>query len=239
MSFRPLKIPLVRGFTLMELMVSLVVMTVISTTLIYKYPETSVRLKLSNVNQDIALLLREAQIKGSAVDSANGVYAGAGAYFNIATPTQAMLFGDAVDATIAMPNGLPVGDGLFTPYIDFGAGGVLSEIRATTTFPTGYVVSKLCVGSSFPFTCNEDGLLLPIPIPQITTLTISFMRPNPQPHIYINDATTTDYSGACIEVRSPNAPPPGQELPSGHIRSVQIFSSGSIRTFKGRCDNHF
>jgi prepilin-type N-terminal cleavage/methylation domain-containing protein len=227
-----------RGFTLVEMLMSVSVMTVLTTILVYKYPETNVRIQLANSNQEVSFLLREAQIRGSAVDSANGIFGGAGAYFNLATPTQAILFGDSIDPAIPEPNGLPVGNGLYEESVSFGLG-TLNEIRATTTFPTDYVISKLCVGGSFPFTCNNYGIALPQPVPNIQTLTVSFVRPNPQPHIYINNATTTDYPGACIEMRSPKAPPAGEEFPSGHIRSVQIYNSGSIRTFKGRCDTNF
>jgi hypothetical protein len=87
------------------------------------------------------------------------------------------------------------------------------------------------VGTSFPFTCTTDN------VPPITSLIISFTRPNPQPNIYINNSTSTNFSAACIELRSPRAPRPGDTVPTGHIRSVQVYNSGMIRTATNKCDN--
>lgn len=218
-----------RGFTLVEMMVSIAVMITLSTVLVYGYPDTAVRLNLANVNADIAFLVRESQLRGSAVDSASGVFGGAGSFFDMATPTQAILFGDALDISRPMPFGLPIGNGLYDGVYDLGGGVTVNEARATTTLPEDFVISKLCVGAGVPFTCNE------LNVPPIQTLTISYIRPSPLPHIYINGATSTDYTGGCIEVKSPEAPAPGEQLPSGHIRSVQVFANGSIRTFKGGC----
>lgn len=214
-----------RGFTLLEMMVSIAIMTVISTTLIYRYPETSIRLNLANDNQAIALMLREAQIRGSAIDSVNSSLGGYGVHLNTNTPRTIILFGDLIDDSIDKPNGLPVGNGLY----DFSP---INETKTMTTFATGYVISKICVGTSFPFTCTTNN------IPAITALTISFTRPNPQPNIYINNSSAASFSGACIEIRSPRAPRPGQNAPSaGHIRSVQVYTSGMIRTSANKCDN--
>jgi hypothetical protein len=81
------------------------------------------------------------------------------------------------------------------------------------------------VGTGFPFTCNDANS------PSISSLTISFMRPIPMPAIYINGSKSTNYQGACIELRSPRAPL------SGHVRSVQVFGSGMIKTDVAKCDN--
>jgi hypothetical protein len=147
-------------------------------------------------------------------------------YFASGRPQEVVLFGDGVDLSIEGPNGIPVGDGLYSTTTP------INETRKVTTFPTGYVVSNICTGSSFPFVCGTDH------VPPITSLTISFTRPNPQPNIYINGATTTgNFPAACIEVRSPKAPLPGATLPGGHIRSVQIYNSGMIRSVVGKCNN--
>ncbi len=217
-------LPRYKGFTLLELLVSLSVMTVISTTLIYRYPETSVRLNLANNNQTIALALREAQIRGSAVDSVNNSLGGYGVYFDASTPRRVILFGDTVDASAGTSNGLPIGDGLYSATTPF------NEAQTVTIFATSSTsfISKICVGTSYPFSCGANNT------PQVTSLTISFTRPSPLPSIYLNN-TTTRVMGACIEMRSNKAIQNGI-LVAGHVRSVQVFSSGMIRSSATGCD---
>jgi type II secretory pathway pseudopilin PulG len=206
----------VRAFTLVELMVSLGVVIVLTTILLYRYPETAVRLTLVNASHTAALLVREAQVRGSAIDSVNSSLGGYGVYVALAQPNKFVLFGDLVTSAIG-PYGVAIGNGLFESASP-------NETKTTTTLPSRYVISKLCVGSGFPFTCNSANN------PAITSLTISFTRPNPVPSIYVNNTGTTQ-PAACIELRSPQAPL------SGHVRSVQVYSSGMIHTALGKCDN--
>jgi prepilin-type N-terminal cleavage/methylation domain-containing protein len=207
-----------RAFTLVELSVSLAVIAVLTVIFLGQYPQTAVRLTLVNVTHTTSLLLREAQVRGSAVDSLNSSVGGYGVYFSLASTSQILLFGDLVDAAVAKPYGVAVGNGLFETQ-------PINETKSIAAFPSRFVISKLCVGSGFPFTCNSSN------IPAITSLTISFTRPNPIPSIYVNNAAGGTYSGACIELRSPQAPNPG------HIRNVQIFNSGLVTTGIGKCDN--
>lgn len=208
-----------QGFTLIELLVSFSVMITLTGILLYRYPETTMRLTLANANQSTALLVREAQARGSAIDSAGSTIGGYGVHFDIASTSQITFFSDLVDSGIIMPNGIPVGDGLYQ------RSSLADETKTTTFLPRGYRITKLCVGTGYPFTCGSDN------IPPITSLTISFTRPNPQPGIYINDTNITNFPGACIELRSVRAP----EV--GHIRSIHIFNSGMIRTPSGDDNN--
>lgn len=207
-----------RGFTLVELSVSLAVIMALTTILFSRYPETAVRLTLANVSHTTSLLVREAQVRGSAIDSVNSSLGGYGVYVDLATPNKLTLFGDTVDPSVPKPFGITIGNGIFeqTP---------IDETKTITTLPDRYVISKLCVGVGFPFTCNASNT------PSISSLTVSFTRPNPAPDIYINNATSTSYGAACIELLSPQAPL------SGHIRNVQVFSSGMIRNDLGKCDS--
>lgn len=208
-----------RGFTLVELSVSLAIILALTTVLLWRYPETAIRLTLANMTHTTSLLVREAQVRGSAIDSINSSLGGYGVHFNLATMDKIFLFGDTVDSSVPMPYNIPIGDGIYQN------GTPVDETKTTTSLSQGYVISKLCVGSGFPFTCNEANT------PGINTLTVSFTRPVPMPVIFINGTKATTFPGACVELRSPRAPL------SGHVRSVQIFSSGMIRTDIGKCDN--
>lgn len=208
-----------RGFTLVELIISLAIIAMLTAIFMYRYPETSVRLTLANMSHTVALLVREAQVRGSAIDSVNSSVGGYGVYLEADRRTQLVLFSDMIDSSVPMPYGVPVGDGLYA------TSSPIDETKKTTSLSKRYVIEKLCVGPGFPFTCTA------INGEAITSLTVSFTRPMPQPSIYINGSKSTNYTGACIELRSPHAPAPG------HVRSVQVFNSGIIRTDVTKCDN--
>lgn len=205
-----------RGFTLIELMVSMAIMMTMTGVLFIRYPETIKRLTLANLTYTVALLIREAQVRGSAVDSSNSSIGGYGVYFSLANSNKVILFGDSIDGTLS-PYEIIIGNGLY----DISP---VNESKTVTTLPSGFSVSKLCVGTGFPFICNSDN------IPSITTLTISLTRPDPRFSIYINDSKTGVFSAGCVELQSLLAPS------VGHIRSVQIFNSGIIRTSNTKCD---
>lgn len=208
-----------RAFTLVELMVSLAVIMVLTGVLLARYPETSVRLTLANMSHTVSLLIREAQVRGSAIDSVNSSLGGYGVYMALASPSQLILFGDTVDPDVPKPYGITIGNGTYESV------GPVDETKTITTLPSRFIIKKLCAGTSFPFACNASST------PAITSLTISFTRPNPIPSLYLNNATTTNVDAVCIELRSPQAPL------SGHIRNVQVYSSGMIRNDIGKCDN--
>lgn len=207
-----------RAFTLIELSISLAVIMTLTYILLSRYPETSVRLTLANATHTTSLLIREAQVRGSAIDSVNSSLGGYGVYASLSTPNRLTLFGDTVDASVPKPYGITVGNGIFE------MGGPIDETKSLTTLPEGYLIKKLCVGIGYPFDCNGNAT------PPVTALTISFTRPNPAPSIYVNNATTSSFGAACIELVSPQAPL------SGHIRNVQVFSSGMIKNDIGTCD---
>lgn len=209
-----------RGFTLVELIISLAIILTLTIILLWRYPETSVRLTLANMTHTTSLLIREAQVRGSAIDSMNSSLGGYGVYLETSQSRRLVLFGDTVDEGIPKPYNIAIGNGLYEN------GAPIDETKTVTTLSTGYYISKLCVGTGFPFTCGDSNN------PAIASLTVSFTRPNPQPAIYVNGDKATNYPAACIELRSPRAPL------SGHVRSVQVFSSGMIRTDVTKCDNN-
>lgn len=209
----------VRAFTLIELSISLAVIAVLTFILLSQYPDTSTRLTLVNASHTTSLLIREAQVRGSAIDSVNSSLGGYGVYLSLASSSQLVLFGDTVDSSIPKPYGITIGNGIFEDGIPF------NETKNIVTFPARYKINKLCVGVGFPFVCNGSNT------PAITSLTISFTRPNPIPAIYVNNSTSTSSGAACIELISPRYPL------SGHVRNVQVFNSGMIRNDIGSCDN--
>lgn len=198
-----------KGFTLLELGVSVFIIMIMSAMLLVNYPDSAVRLSLINASHTLALLVREAQVRGSAVDSQGGAFAGYGMFIDIATPTQAVLFSDAV--TSVVKNGINISNGKY----DFSP---INEAKSITKFPAGYTIHRLCTGNIGAFVCTN-----------VNTLTVSFVRPDPEPHFFKNNTLVTDI-GVCIEMVSNKAPA------FGHTRTVQVFNTGLITTTNGACN---
>ncbi len=207
----------VRGFTMVELIVSMAIMMMTTTLLLYNYPESAVRISLINSLHSVSLLVREAQVRGSAIDSVNSSLGGYGVQIIIPddknTASEVILFGDSISGTTGTISsyGLPIGNGLYETF-------PIDETTSVTTLPSRYSITKLCVGQA-PTTCTSA---------VGSSITISFTRPSALPNIYLNDLPTK-YSKACIEIQSPKAPE------FGHTRSVEVYNSGMIRTSLSGC----
>lgn len=222
----------VKGFTLIEIMVALFIMSVSTGLLFSNYPDSTIRLTLLNASHDLALLFREAQIKGSSIENSNTTISGFGIYINSATSSRAILFADSpnnINNDIRTNSaGFAIGDGLYNP-----AYSPEDTISSALTLKDGYSFKKLCVASStatenyptpHPFLCNS------VNNDSIKSLTISFIRPSQAAHIYVNNNSLNDFAEACVELYSPKSPK------EGHIRSVHILRPGVISTLAKTCD---
>lgn len=217
-----------KGFTLVELMVALFIMMVSTGLLLANYPDSTVRIRLLNNTHKTALLIREAQIRGSAIDSDGSTIGGYGFFINLATPTQAIIFSDSINGVdYTNQAGFRVGDGLYDKSIS-----TTDSIKNTMNLDVGFIFKKICVGSSTAnisvaphgFLCNINN------IPNINTLTVSFTRPSQKAYIYINGDRNIEFSSACVQIYSPKTPN------VGHVRSIQIYNSGMTTTNVLSCD---
>jgi len=198
-----------QGFTLVELLVSIGVMIIVMGIVFSGGPQAISRLALSDNTYQGELLIREAQIQGSAINSVSGLFGGSGVYFNRATATQMLKFKDRV--IIDPTRAINIGDGLYkTMPID--------EVENITKLTNKNVIGKLCVATSSTdrLYCNDDPSLT------VNTLTVSFTRPKQIAHIYINDSTSTDYAIACIQFDAFRSPEPG------FVKSLFVYKSGMI-----------
>lgn len=206
----------IRAFTLIELMVSVSIMTIVLGITLMQRPEATIKLSLADVISSAELMVREAQLQGSAVNSLNDTYGGAGFFLNLATSSQALRFRDRVDDSI--PSTLGIGNGLYesTP---------LNEQNEILEFMRGNKIKKLCVSTgTSTFFCNEEN------DPQIRTLTISFNRPSPNANIYINSSKDINYVSACAQFESLKAPN------QGHVRSLLVYRSGVVTKTLTSCN---
>ena len=130
---------LLQGFTLVELMVSVAVMSIVLGISLSGGPQAIMRLTLADNTYQAELLIREAQLQGSAVSSVDGLYGGSGIFFDRATSTVVLKFKDRIDPLI--PSVISVGNGLYDTS-------PINEIEKTIKTVNGHRIGTLCVATS-------------------------------------------------------------------------------------------
>lgn len=179
----------VGGFSLVELLVTVGIFSFISVSIFVKNSNFNSSVLLTNLAYDVALSIREAQIYGLSVREFNQSFDVAyGVNMNSNNDLNYIFFADADK------NGrYDVGDGLLENY-SIKKGNRISDFCATP--------------SSGSERCKSTG--------DITSLDITFLRPNPDAIIKTNLAET--YGTAKIYLESP----------SGSRRTVVVESTGQI-----------
>jgi prepilin-type N-terminal cleavage/methylation domain-containing protein len=199
------------AFTLIELLVGIGIMTVILGITLSGGPSAIMKLSLSDNTYRAELLIREAQLQGSAINTLNGVVGGAGIFLNRATSSAVLKFKDRV--ALSTLNVIGVGNGLYDVS-------PVDEKDTSFLLTNRHRIGKLCVATSTVSTssimCNEEN------IPPVNTLTIAFERPKQTAHIYVNGATSTEYAFACIQFDSLKSPE------FGFVKSILVYQSGMI-----------
>jgi prepilin-type N-terminal cleavage/methylation domain-containing protein len=200
------------GFTIIELIVSISIISVITAVFIFNQRNYADAILLQNSANDLELQIREAQVYGISVrefSSGGGEFtAGYGVSINVSAPTggdgglSAISFADRVTGT---------GNGSYdTPLVC--APGPTSECIEKVIISRGNYVSGICVIQS-DNTCNTT----------VSRMDISFLRPNPNAKmVFFQGDTPTLYSGyigARITMTSPK----------GLIRYLYIYTTGQIR----------
>ncbi|HVW82494.1 MAG TPA: prepilin-type N-terminal cleavage/methylation domain-containing protein [Candidatus Paceibacterota bacterium] len=190
-----------RGFTLIEMLVSLAILTIIAVIVLTSHASFTNSLIVTNAAYDVALSLRQAESFGvSSRNSGAIANAGYGIDFSTANLSSYVLFVDNHPNNCG-PGSLPSckpGNGVYNA----GADGLVS----TYTINAGIGVSKLCVyrgGSSY---CSGGGS-------NLFALDIVFTRPNTAANIaflknaalYPGDQGPGDpLTGACITLSTPD-----------------------------------
>ena len=145
-------------------------------------PQAIMKLTLSDNTYQSELMLREAQLQGSAINSLDNTFGGVGVFFDLATSSQVLKFRDIVIPSFDRPIG--IGNGLYESN-------PTDEKETIFSFTNNHRVGKLCTAVGIAsLLCNNEN------VPPIKTLTVSFNRPKQTAHIYINGATTTDFTSA-------------------------------------------
>ncbi len=209
-----------KGFTLIELIVSISIMAIILGITMSGGPQSITRIALAENTYQAELLLREVQLQGSSINSLNNTFGGAGLFFDRATSTHTLKFKDRAipDVTRA----ISIGNGIYDS-------GPIDEKDSVLITTNRNVIGRLCVATTSPpdFHCNADKTTY---IPEIKTLSISYKRPKQTAHIYINNSIATDFVAACIQFDSFRSPE------QGYVKSILVYKSGMITKKTDTCN---
>ncbi len=215
------------GFTLMELLVVIAIMVIVTAVVIYNYSQFNSTTLVTNYAYEVAFAIREAQIYGlSVLGNGETFQIGYGVHFDSDSTTiggaSFSLFAD-----LALSSGSPVGNRRFdfascpVPYSPATCG----EFVKKNTFVGSYKVDTFCVVKDTTTECNK---VIPGSSQQtISTLDITFLRPNPDAYI-IADAGV-DGPADPQNSQSPNS---RAEItivsPHGEKKKVVVYSTGQI-----------
>ncbi len=169
-----------KGFTLVELLVSLGIFTVITTIAVVNNNQFNSSILLTNLAYEVGLSVRQAQFYGIAVrkNAADNFNAGYGIHFDLADPRVYYLFEDK-------------------PAIDHicGPGECdLNNFVESFRLNKGNYISRICLTNSGAPECTDTG--------GFQKVDISFVRPNPDAFITKN-SVSGNYIKAEICVASP------------------------------------
>ena len=188
------------GFSLIELLVAMSVMTVITTVLIANHARFNSSVLLGSLAYDIALSVREAQVFGLSVREFGSDF-GVGYGVRFSDAGDFFLFVD-VDQNQAYDDGT-------------------DSIVETYTLSRGHFISEFCGynSSGTPF-CSTDAT-------PITHLDIVFNRPNPDAIISSNEPGT--YSWGSVNVQASNGEVRTVEIAStGQISVLQVGAASGV-----------
>jgi len=194
-----------KGFTLVEVLVSLSIVTLVMTVVLYNYGTFTDRLALSSAGQEIAVTIRQAQTYGLSVKelvSSPGNFSSAyGTHFTLSDPGSYYLFADVVGDRI-------YGTGSVCD------GGLNTECVQKFTLRNGIRISRLC---------SVPSIGLPVCAPassSFNAMNITFLRPNPDATIRLsnNGSFFADPLTGQIVLVSPQ----GEEL------TITVESTGQV-----------
>ncbi len=196
-----------KGFTLLELLVSIGIIGLITAVVVFNQKDFSDQVSLSNVANEIDLQIREAQVYGTSVREYSGSFSNAyGVSFNIGNNGSSnSSFISFVDNQSV--NGFYDSPGSCSP-------GSTSECLGRINLLRGNTITKICADKTGnPPSCSPAN---------IGRVDITFLRPSPEAKIFFfnpgGNPFIPNYDSVSIELTSPK----------GKKMNVKVYTSGQI-----------
>lgn len=206
------------GYTVIEMLSVLFVLSFMSMIVITKYPDSAIKVRVSNIVSDIGGDVRESQLKASSVETAGLTVSGYGIQY--ASNSNLMYKGYADKSNTYEINGIWYGNWKYD-----GA----TETYKVVTLPEGFHINNACVSTttiSKPFVyCTSNT--------KFSDLSIVYVRPSPEPKIFVDNGTSTLYAAACLEVASDKLDDFSHS--TGYVRSLVVTKTGLVSTSLGKC----
>lgn len=191
-----------RGFTLIEMVVTIGIFVIITTLLLANQKKFSTNIEVTNLAYDVALSVRQAQTYGLAVkNSGIGVSnfkSAYGIHFDTATPNTYIVFFDRDIAAC--------GSNTANEYdADMDNDPNCKETSQIYTIKNGFSISDMCNDADCSIVGNK-------------AMDIVFIRPNPEAHMKMYGAVNATPSDARIKIQSE----------AGKVKMIRILKSGQI-----------
>lgn len=196
--------PAHRGFSLIEVMISIGIFVTLTGTILVNQNVLSNRLNLDTLAHQVGQWVRDAQISAMSVrrSSTGSFTSGYGLHFELAQPDQFIYFADVNN------------DGVYTSTTD--------SIEQTVELLQGYRITLLCGAHSGTTALACPATVTGLPgFASTNVLDVSFRRPNPDANIrgqLLGAPASTSYSPARITITSPK----------GLTRTVVVWVTGQV-----------
>jgi prepilin-type N-terminal cleavage/methylation domain-containing protein len=203
-----------RGFTLIELLVVLTIIVSIMGVIFTGQGSFNNTFILSNTAYDVALSFRDAETYGLASRASGALSnAGYGLHFQKSPSNQFTFYGDTSPAASCSTPDCQPGDHIYTSGSD--------ALVRTYTLGNGLKLYDMCVyTTSWNCTFVHNGAT-----GTLTTLDVTFARPNPVPYLSPNGVYSAQATQACFAFTSP----------FGNYRYVSVSTAGQISANTASC----
>lgn len=163
-----------KGFTLVEMLISVGIFATISAIILANYPEFRSRSSLDNLTAQIAIIFREAQVYGISVrEEGNSDFnIGYGVHVDLEDNTDLIIFADKNKNFI----------------FDSGTDSVLETFELKGGETIGELCAPSCVGNDTQRPILAD------------SITVVFIRPNPDAYFSVNGVYNTGISSVSLKI---------------------------------------